>query len=303
MYLIVGATGNLGGAVTRLLLAQGKHVRILARTQSNYQALAVAGAEVAFGDLTDAPSLSTACTGVTTVFDAAHSLLGRGNTQSQRVDGEGKKQLIDAAKAAGVEHFVFTSLRGAAANHPVDFCRTKYVTEQYLRRSGLAFTILRPTAYFIPHATLIGEPLLKRGKTTIFGQGNNPRNFVAISDVAQIALRVLTEAKSGKDVIEVGGPENLTSNQVAALYARIAGIEPKITHVPRVVLRVMASLLKPVHPGISSVMRWALYSDTADERFDPTPTLQLYPISLTRLEEWIRVEWRAIPAGMARQAA
>jgi uncharacterized protein YbjT (DUF2867 family) len=303
MYLVVGATGNLGRAVTRMLLAQGKPVRILVRGQSNYQPLAEAGAEVALGDLSDAASLRAACANITSVFDAAHSLLGRGKTKSRLVDGTGKRQLIDAAKAAGVEHFVFTSLHGASAHHPVDFCRTKYDIEQYLRSSGLPFTILRPTAYFVPHASLIGEPLLKRGKTTIFGQGNNPRNFVAIADVAQIATRVLSVSQARHEVVEVGGPENLTNNQVAELYARIAGLKPQITHVPRSVLRVMATVLKPLHPGISSVMAWALYSDDADETFDPAPTLQTYPMSLTRLEDWIRAQMRTMPASMARQTA
>jgi hypothetical protein len=105
------------------------------------------------------------------------------------------------------------------------------------------------------------------------------------------------------DVVEVGGPDNLTSNQVAELYARIAGIEPKVTHVPRALLRLMAMVVKPLHPGMSSVMRFALCSDTVDQTFDPTPMLQRYPIALTGLEEWVRAQMPAIPAPMARLTA
>jgi uncharacterized protein YbjT (DUF2867 family) len=301
MNLVVGATGNLGSAVTRMLLAQGGSVRILARSQSNYRPLADAGAEVVVGDLTDPASLRQACADVDRVFDAAHSLLGRGKTRSALVDGAGQRQLIDAARAAGVGHFVFTSVRGVSTDHPVDFCRTKYAIEQYLRSSGMPFTILRPTAYYIPHATLIGDALLKHRKATIFGRGNNRRNFVAIADVAKLAVRVLSDPQVRNQVIEVGGPDNLTNNQVAELYARAAGIEPKLTHVPRAVLRLMAALVRPVQPGLSSVMTWALYSDTADETFDPTPMLQKYPMTQTRLEDWIRAQVQRMPAGMAHQ--
>ena len=61
MILVVGATGNLGGAVTRMLLAQGQPVRILARSQSNYRPFAEAGAQVVLGDLKDRKSLDLAC--------------------------------------------------------------------------------------------------------------------------------------------------------------------------------------------------------------------------------------------------
>ncbi len=302
MILIVGGTGRLGRATAQLLLERGEQVRLLSRTPDKAADLRQLGAEVVPGDLTQPASLDTACAGVDTVFDAAHSLIGRGNASFTRVDGAGKRQLIDAAKNAGVKHFVFTSVRGVSSHHPVAFCRTKYAIEQYLRASGLPFTILRPTAYYTPHATLIGEPLLKRGKTVILGRGNNPRNFLAITDAAQFAVRALFDPQAHNQVIEIGGPDNLTNNQVAELYARVAGIKPKITHIPPAILRVMATLLMPVHPGLGNILKWALYSDTVDETFDPTPLVRRYAISLTRLEDWIRAQVRAAPMSALQSA-
>lgn len=290
MILVVGGTGSLGRAATKLLLEHGKPTRVLSRTPDTAADLLHPGAEIVAGDLTDPASLRRACTGISTVFMAAHSLLGRGKAKSVRVDGDGGKQLIDAAKAAGVKHIVYTSVHSVAPDHPVDFCRTKYTIEQYLRASGVPFTILRPTAFFVPHATLIGEPLLKRGKTTILGRGNNPRNFVAMRDVAEIAIRVLDDPQARSAVIDIGGPDNLTNNQVAELYADIAGIPPKIAHIPPGMVRALATLLKPVHPGLSSVLTWSLYWETADETFDPSTLLQRYPLVLTKLEDWIRTQ-------------
>ena len=85
MYLIVGATGSLGGAITHMLLAQGKTVRILARPASNYSPLAEAGAQVVFGDLKERASLDPACQGVDVLITTANSVLRGGDDTPQNL--------------------------------------------------------------------------------------------------------------------------------------------------------------------------------------------------------------------------
>ena len=102
MILVAGATGELGGAVARLLLAQGKAVRTLARPGSGHEPLRQAGAQVVLGDLKDRASLDAACRGVETVITTANSARRGGEDNPQTVDLEGNRNLIDAAKAAGV---------------------------------------------------------------------------------------------------------------------------------------------------------------------------------------------------------
>jgi NAD(P)-dependent dehydrogenase (short-subunit alcohol dehydrogenase family) len=72
-----------------------------------------------------------------------------------------------------------------------------------------------------------------------------------------------------------------------ALFEQIAGRPAKVSHVPRVVLRVMSPLLRPLHPGLSQVMALALYEDTHNTTFDAAPLLRRYPLTLTRLKDWI----------------
>ncbi|HAT46498.1 MAG TPA: NAD(P)-dependent oxidoreductase, partial [Ktedonobacter sp.] len=180
MILIVGASGHLGSIVAQSLLAQGKPVRVMTRTPLNLAHLKQQGVEVVSGDLRDPASLLSACQGVEQVLAAAHALTGKGDNNPQTVDDAGNRQLIDAAKVAGVKHFVFISVMGASPNAPVEFSRIKYRTEEYLRASGLSFTIIRPSAFMDLWAQLIGQPILKQRKTTIFGRGNNPVNFVAV---------------------------------------------------------------------------------------------------------------------------
>ena len=86
----------------------------------------------------------------------------------------------------------------------------KYAAEQDLKASGLAWTIIRPTAYMEMWCDVLGRPLLDKGKTQVFGRGLNPINWVSAADVAEfVTLATLDSALRG-EVIEVGGPENLT---------------------------------------------------------------------------------------------
>src|SRR5512133_3719008 len=107
--LVVGATGFMGRAAVRQLLDAGMRVRAMTRTPEKAADLQKMGAEIVQGDLIDPPSLARACKGMYAVISAAHGLLGEGKYNSAAVDFTGQRDLIDAAKAAGVEHFVFTS--------------------------------------------------------------------------------------------------------------------------------------------------------------------------------------------------
>jgi uncharacterized protein YbjT (DUF2867 family) len=290
MILVVGATGFLGRETTKLLLNRGERVRVLARTPAKAADLEELGAEVVQGDLIDQPSLKRACAGVRSVFSAAHSLLGAGKYKSEHVDGAGHRALIDVAKAAGVSLFVYTSILGATPDHPVDFFRTKAATETYLKASGLSYTILRPSAFMEWHMHMFnGKSILERKKTTILGRGTKPRNFVAVRDVAHVAALTLTDPAAKNRTIDIGGPQNLSNNQVAALYATLAGVMPKINHVPPVVARILSVVLKPFQPGVSRIMYIASLPDHAfTETFDAEAHLTAYNLSLTSPEVFVR---------------
>jgi uncharacterized protein YbjT (DUF2867 family) len=293
MILIVGASGQLGSVVAERLLAQGKAVRAMTRTPANVEHLRQHGAEVVLGDLRNPASLASACQGVEVVVAAAHALVGKGDNNPQTVDAAGHRHLIDAAKVAGVQHFVFLSVLGASPSAPLEFFRIKYHTEEYLRASGLSFTILRCGAFMDLWGQLIGRPLLEHGNTTIFGRGTNPINFVAVEDVARFVLTALHDPRAPQKVIGVGGPENLTFNQVADLFERKRGRSAKKQHVPLPLMRVLAHVMPLINPALGRQISAGVYMDTADLRYDMTETLKTFPLPLTRWEEWI--ERHAVP--------
>ncbi len=288
--LVVGATGVLGQQTVRRLLADGVPVRAMTRSAERGPALARLGAELVSGDLIDRSSLSRACLGVDQVFVAAHSALGRGRYRSEAVDDIGHRALVDAAKVAGVARFVYTSALGAAPDHPVDFFRTKYAIEQYLQHSGLDYAILRPSALMEWHAHIFnGKPLLENGRTVLLGTGNKRRNFVAAADVARFAVMALGTTPMRSRVLEIGGPGNFSNNEVAQLYARIAGIEAKIQHIPAKLVNAIGWIVRPLHPGIGRIMQLSgMPDDCCPETFDPGNLLGDYPVELTSLETFVR---------------
>ena len=297
MILVVGGSGTLGRVITHCLLAAGETVRVMTRTPAKAMSLVDAGAEVVTGDLTDRESLIRACAGAEKVIAAAHSFLGRGRLASEHVDRAGHKQLIEIAKASGVRHFVYTS---AYFTDPVfltiPFVRIKQDVERHLRASGLSYTILRPTAFMDFHAhVLIGMPVITGKKVMLFGAGKRPRNFVAASDVAQLAVRALHDSSLANETIDIGGPENLSSVDVVGIYEGIAGRKAKVAHLPASVPGALARIVRPFHSGVGQMLQMASIADVAEQRFDARDLQKRFAVRLSRLEDWARRQSVQLP--------
>jgi uncharacterized protein YbjT (DUF2867 family) len=289
MILIVGATGDLGGHIARQLLQQGHPVRAMTRDPRRARGLADAGAEVVRGDLRNMDSLRGATRGVHAIVSASHSVMGAWRSSSKRVDDVGQRALIAAAKEAGVGHFVFISAMGAADSHPVDFFRTKARIESHLKRSGLSHTILRPGPFMEFHTyKLIGQAVRAGKRVVLFGDGINPRNYVAAGDVAKFVLLALSDVRLRNATLEIGGPDNLSGMQVVKVFERLTGMKARVTHVRLPVLRVLSRLSRPVHSGLSRILKVGVVTATTNQRFDAGPSLARFPVVLTHLEDWAR---------------
>lgn len=289
MILVVGSTGSLGRHVVRKLLKRGETVRAMTRDRSKADDLKAAGAQIILGDLRDPESIEFAVRGARAVVAAAHSILGRGNESSQIVDDEGHRTLIDIAKEDGVGHFVYTSAVGAAPDHEIDFWRTKARIEKYLEASGLRYTIIRPTAFMEVYAwELIGKAVAAGKRVILFGEGKNPRNFIAAADVANAVVLALRIPELRSRVIEVGGPENLTGRDVVATFEKITGRRAKVSTLPLPVVRAGAAVASRVHPGIGRIMKVGVFNETSDQTFDISGLRTRLPIGFTTLADWAR---------------
>jgi Predicted nucleoside-diphosphate-sugar epimerases len=266
----------------------------MTRMQSKADDLKKRGASIVKGDLRDPESLEFALRGVTTVVSATHSMLGKGESSSDIVDDDGVRALVDNAKLAGVANFIFISVFGASLDHPIDFWRTKARMERYVRESGMAYTIIRPTAFMEMHAQeLMGKFVFKGQRVLLFGSGRNPRNFVAAGDVAELVTRAVDDFSMRGDVIEIGGPENLTDRQAIAAFERASGKKAKVSSIPLPFLRMVSFALGKIHPGVSRIIRSGIVSETTDQMYDPGELLKRTSLSLTRLDDFAREKYQS----------
>jgi NADH dehydrogenase len=276
MILVVGATGQLGSKITSGLLARSRDVRVLSRPASAYQPAQQLGADVVLGDLKDRPSLDAACAGVDTVITTANSIRRGGEDTVSSVDANGTRSLIDAAKAAGVRRFIYTSVLGAVPDSPVPFLAAKAANEAHLRGSGMAWTVLAPNAFMESWpARVVGAPALAGAPVVIVGEGRRRHTFVAEDDVAAFAVAAVDSPHAVNQRVAIGGPEALSWRDVVALYERVVGR-------PLEVRFVRAG--EPV-PGLPPAVLPLLASfDTYDSVFDTQQPASLFEITLTSLE-------------------
>ncbi len=296
MILVVGATGTLGRDVVARLLESGQRVRALTRRAWPADGVRHSQLETVLGDLTDRATIVSACKGIDALLAGAHALMGTGRNSSRAVDEHGHRTLIDVAKQSGVKHVVYVSARGAALQHPVDFFRTKAHIEQDLQASGLSYSILRPSAFMESHVhQFLGQPLLERGAATIFGDGRNAINYVSARDVAAVAVMALNDPAPANEVIEIGGPSNLSRRDVADLYQRLSGREAKVRCVPTAVLRAMHPVVRPFNPVLARLLAMSIWLESTDQTFDARAPSSRYTVTPTPIEDFVRGQIGAAP--------
>ena len=300
MILLAGGTGRLGTLIVRRLEARGVAVRVLTRDRKRAAHFDHGCVDVVEGDVRDASSLGAAVAGVETVVSAIHGFGDTGNVSPASVDRDGNYHLIDAAAGAKAA-VVLISIVGASAEHPIELFRMKYAAEEYLRASGAAWTIVRATAFAEFWIDLLDKTAGASGRPVIFGRGANPINLVSVSDVAALAEHTIVDASMRGVTLEIGGPENLSFNELAARLQRVSGRTVPPRHVPRVVLRLLAAALGRIQPNRARQVRAAIAMDTIDLTFAPTDLHRRFPerpvTSLDDILEDRRIPATSLPAG------
>lgn len=269
MILVAGGTGTLGRRLLPLLRARGETVRVFARHPGETRERpSGSGVEIVSGDIRDPVALRAALVGVDTVVSAVTGFGGRNALGTKKVDRDGNHGLIAAARDARVDQFVLLSVHQAGPDHPIELFRDKWAAEETLRASGLAWTIVRPTAYLETWLGLIGRPLVDTGSTRIFGSGHNAINFVSAADVARFVDLSLADRGMRRMVVEAPGPANLTFDQLAATVESVTGRTGVKRHLSPVMMRFAAAVTRVVHPIMSAQISTALVMNKRDMTVD-----------------------------------
>lgn len=268
MILIVGSTGTVGRSVAQKLHTRGKDVRALVRpgaAQEKRKPLEVAGIPLVPGDLKDPAALRAACEGVTTVISTASATISRGEGDTiESVDRDGQLSLVDAARAAGVRHFIYLSFSGNMAI-PSPLHDAKRRVEQRLKESGMLYTILRPSVFMevwlSPHAGF--DPL--GGRVRIFGTGEAPVSVISSSDVAEYLAACVDNPAVHDQVIELGGPDSVSFNAVVSLFERAIGRSVERQFVPEAALeQQLAAAVDPLQKTLAALALGVARGDAID---------------------------------------
>ncbi|BCW79617.1 MULTISPECIES: SDR family oxidoreductase [Micrococcaceae] len=274
MILLVGATGDLGGRVARLLRESGQDVRCLVRRTTDDSPLRAIGAEVARGDLTEPATLPPACEGVQTVVATATAisrrLAGTSSATIRDVDEVGMGHLIDAAEAAGVQRFVYLSFPIGSASLRTPLEQAKLAIERRLAGSPMRAVVVRSDGLQEVQLSRAARFDLAAGKAAVIGKGDNRRRLVSTGDIAALLAAVALEPDPPLQ-IDVGGPEPLSKKEIIALAGELAHHPMKVQRMPRPVARVATLMLRRRNDAMASALGAGLSSDIEVATWDDTP--------------------------------
>ena len=204
------------------------------RTTSNadtIESLHKMDVETIVGDIKDPASLEKAMPGIDAVIDTVSSTASRQQGDSiETVDLKGQMNVVDAAKKAGVKHFVYISVIEMEQEFPLQTAKRR--VEEHIKSSQINYTILRPAMFMdvwlSPH---LGFDYVN-SKATIYGDGVNPISWIAVKDVASFAVASLSNAAALNKTIDLGGPDALSPLEVVKIFEKQSGTTFTIEHVP-----------------------------------------------------------------------
>jgi uncharacterized protein YbjT (DUF2867 family) len=223
--LVVGATGGLGSQVCEVLARRGDAVRALVRESSDPAKVArlrSLGAEVVVGDLERPETLPPTLSGITFVVTTASAFPGDPRPDAiERLDRQGSLNLVDAASAAGVRRFVYTSVPAVVPDY--EFQQAKRAVEQRLVTSMMEYSILRPDSFMeVWFSPLCGFQLAE-AQITVYGDGSAPASWISSADVAEFAVWARSANAARNAVLDLGGPEARSYHDVIAVYEELTG--------------------------------------------------------------------------------
>lgn len=216
---VAGATGETGRRIVQELTARNIPVRALVRDIAKAREILSPEAELVVGDVLQPESLTAALGDSTVVLCATGAKPSFDPTGPYKVDFEGTKNLVDAAKAKGIEHFVFvSSLCVSQLFHPLNLfwliLLWKKQAEEYIQKSGLTYTIVRPGGLKNEDNP---NPIVMQGADTLL-DGSIPRQ-----KVAQVCVESLFESTARNKVVEIVSKPEASSKSFGELFANVAG--------------------------------------------------------------------------------
>ena len=252
MILVTGGTGFVGSNLVRRLRNDDVAVRTLVRNPGKGQAFKDIGADIVEGDVSDKASLEKAALGCERVVHLVGIIQETKDATFEAVHVDGTRNVLEAAKKAGVRHIFYQSALGTRPGAKSQYHKTKWEAEELVRASDLPYTILRPSLIYGPgdQFTMRLSEMIKRSPVLpVIGSGQSRVQPLYIDDAVSCIVKAVTSDSFLNEMYEIGGPDQLTYEEVTVAIADALGVYRPTMRMPLFLVRSAARLLERVLPS------------------------------------------------------
>ena len=264
MILVTGGTGFVGKALIRHLVEAGYPVRTLLRPSAKSPDLPHGvPLDIAVSSIHDERGLRAAMVGVDTIFHLASAEWRGPRASLMDIDIRGTRTVIQAAKSAAVDRIYYLSHLGAdrASAYPVQ--KAKAIAEEFIRRSGLDYTILRTAILFGPNdGFTTGLARILKSFPFVFlcpGDGSVLLQPLWIEDLVTCLTWTIDDPETRNRIIAIGGPEYLSFRKILDLVIEKIGSRKLILNVPSPYMRILTVLIESLYPKLPVSVYWLDY--------------------------------------------
>ena len=287
--LIVGGTGTLGRQIVLQALTKGYQVRCLVRNLRKANFLKEWGAELVYGDLTLPETIPSNLRGITAIIDASTSRPY--DVSTKKVDWDGKLVLIDAAKTANIQRFIFCSTLNLEQFPTIPLMRMKQGIEKKLKQSSIPYTIFRLTGFYQGLIEQYAIPILE-DLTILITNNNMYISYMDTQDVAKFCLRSLQLPKTKNQIFLLNGLKSWGSTEIINLCEQLAGQSAKIQRIPSIILSLVSKIFNLFKWGENISDRLAFVKILNIEQNFSKSTFKLYklfkidPTEIVQLDDY-----------------
>ena len=256
--VLAGAYGNLGADILKRLVKDNHEVVALDLAERD---LGISG-NVTFKkiDVTNPETLIGVCDGADVVISTVGLTKTSATVTNYQIDYQGNLNLLNEAKKAGVKHFAYTSVIKAELAPKVPMLHAKYMFEEELKKSGLTWSIYRPTGYFYDIVKVF-KPMIEKGEVTLLGKKPVHANVISTEDLADfVVLHMLDDNK----MYNIGGKETYSYEEIANMCFEAAGKQPVIKRAPAFLFDVLAFVNKLKKNGVDAILKFSKWTLTEE---------------------------------------
>jgi uncharacterized protein YbjT (DUF2867 family) len=282
--LVIGASGFVGGYLTRQLLSEGYTVRCLARTPEKLKGLSDLGCEIVKGDFTNYDSVQRALESMDAVYVSVHTLAPQQKETAKLdfmdIEMNAMQNIAEGCRTHNVRRLIYVTSLGISAEAKDAWTSGRWKIQQYLMNSGLDVTVIQPGMIVGIGGQGFNMVLANAQKRRAFviGSGRNKFRCIAIEDLVYNLIGVLNEPKTYGQCYEVGNDDILTADELIDAASDVAGHRhPSKIHISFALLRFVAPVIERIVRSPKGAIKGALDGLGGDLIGDPSALRKLLP--------------------------